>query len=319
MRVALCSVDGRNYPNLALMKIAAYHKMRGDSVEWYAPLFKYDKVYASKVFTFTQDNQYLPPDTIKGGTGYDVRSVLPLEIEQCKPDYSIYPEFTAAYGFLTRGCCNKCPWCVVPLKEGGLRVVADIETVAQGRKDVVLMDNNFLAAPFDFVKEQVEKAAALGLRLDFNQATDARLYNERTARIMARVKYLKYMRLSCDTDSQIAAVKNAVELMRGYGYRGDVFCYVLAKNAELESAKFRILTLTGFDKNIVPFVMPYRSLTDNDESPSEELKRLARWCNKPWLRKSCRFEDYLKRTQANGAGFLFPNPSAGVKVLPRHG
>ena len=301
MRVALCSVDGHNYPNLALMRISAYHKMRGDCVEWYAPLFRYDKIYASKVFTFTRDNPYLPPETIKGGTGYDVRSALPLEIEQCKPDYSIYPEFTAAYGFLTRGCCNKCPWCVVPMKEGGLRIVADIETIAQGRKDVVLMDNNFLAAPFDFVKEQMEKAAAMRLRLDFNQATDARLYDERTARIMARVHYSKYVRLACDTDNQIPAVKNAVELLRGYGYRGDVFCYVLARNDELESAKFRIRALTEFDKNIVPFVMPYRSLTDNTGEPCAELKRLARWCNKPQLRKSCRFADYMKRAQEDGA------------------
>ena len=301
MRVALVSVDGRKYPNLALMKIAAYHKRRGDSVSWFLPLFKYDRVYASKVFTFTPDCPYLPPDTIKGGTGYDVRSKLPPDIEKCPPDYSIYPEFTAAYGFLTRGCCNRCPWCVVPKKEGALKVVSDIETVAQGRKNVVLMDNNFLAAPFEYVREQMERAGKLGLRLDFNQATDARLYNERTARIMARVNYLRYMRVSCDTDMQIPAVCNAVELMRGYGYKGEVFCYVLATNEGIESAKYRIAKLTEFDPKIVPFVMPFRSLSDNSIIPNDELKRLARWCNKPWLRKSCRFED-LGKLETHGAG-----------------
>ena len=135
MRVAIDSVDGMKYPNLALMRISAWHKAHGNTVEWFIPLAKYDRIYASKIFTFTPDDPYLPPDTIKGGTGYDVSSRLPEEIESMPPDYTIYPQFDAAYGFLTRGCPNKCPWCVVPHKEGGLRVVADIEDICRTKRD----------------------------------------------------------------------------------------------------------------------------------------------------------------------------------------
>lgn len=101
MRVAIHSVDGHHFPNLALMRISAWHKARLDAVEWFMPLSQYDRVYASKVFTFTPDDPYLPPDAIRGGTGYDITSRLPPEIDATPPDYTIYPQFTEAYGFLS--------------------------------------------------------------------------------------------------------------------------------------------------------------------------------------------------------------------------
>jgi len=296
MRVAIHSVDGHNYPNLALMRISAWHKARGDSVEWFMPLARYDRVYASKVFTFTPDDPYLPDDTIRGGTGYDVASRLPPEIEAMPPDYTIYPQFTESYGFLTRGCINKCPWCVVPRKEGVIHPVADIEQIYNTntglRRNVVLMDNNFLAAPADFVRKQVEKMRAIKVRVDFNQATDARLYNEDTGQLMARVPWIRYPRLACDTDAMLPHCIKATVLLRRYGYHGEVMVYILARNDGIDSALNRIEGLLSADAKLVPFVMPYRSLTDNSVKPSSELKRLARWCNKAWIRKSCKFEDY---------------------------
>lgn len=65
MRIGLHDSDDTGFPNLALMKISAWHKSRGDSVEWWSPLFEYDRVYSSKVFTFTPENPYLPPDKSK--------------------------------------------------------------------------------------------------------------------------------------------------------------------------------------------------------------------------------------------------------------
>jgi len=108
----------KTFPNLAIMKISAYHKKRGDTVEWWAPLRndEYDIVYSSKIFDFTPENPWLPPNAIKGGTGYDVKSELPRYIDNQYPDYSIYPECDYAIGFLTRGCIRSCPWCVVPEK-----------------------------------------------------------------------------------------------------------------------------------------------------------------------------------------------------------
>ena len=291
MRVALRQVDGK-LPNIALMRLAAYHRARGDSVEWFAPLAKYDRVYASKIFTFSPDDPYLPDDAIRGGTGYDIRSRLPEEVEAFAPDYSIYPGFKEAIGFLARGCVNRCPWCVVPEKEGGIRVVDDIERVAAGRRRVLLFDNNFLAAPLEFVREQAAKMHRLKIRVDFNQATDARLYTEETAPIMAHVPWIRSPRLSCDADGMVPHVLRAVRLLRENGWTYEVFVYILAKNDGIDSALDRINRLTSADRYVVPFVMPYRDLHNNANPPSRRLRDLARWCNRPALRRSCRFEEY---------------------------
>lgn len=296
MHVAIHSVDGHNYPNLALMRISAWHKAQGDTVEWFMPLARYDRVYASKVFTFTPDDPYLPDDAIRGGTGYDVTSRLPPEIEAMPPDYTIYPQFDAAYGFLTRGCVNKCPWCVVPRKEGAIRPVSDIEQICNTntgfRRKAILMDNNFLAAPIDFVREQTDKMQRLKIRVDFNQATDARLYDKERAEIMARVPWLSMVRISCDTDAMLPHCIRAIKLLRRFGCKKDVLVYVLAKNDGIDSALYRIHGLMAADKRAVPFVMPYRSLTDNSIVPSPRLRALARWCNRAWIRKSCEFDSY---------------------------
>ena len=296
MRVAIHSVDGHRYPNLALMRISAWHKAQGDSVEWFVPLCKYDRVYASKIFTFTPDDPYLPPDTIRGGTGYDVTSRLPQEIDAMQPDYTIYPQFDAAYGFLTRGCLNKCPWCVVPKKEGMIHVVSDIETICNTntgfRRKAILMDNNFLAAPIDFCREQVDKMRRLRVRVDFNQATDARMYNSDTAKMMANVPWISYVRISCDTDAMLPHCIRTMRLMRNFGYKKDFFVYVLAKADGIDSALHRIYGLMDADRRAIPFVMPYRDFSKN-ECVSHELSRLARWCNRSWIRKKCRFADYV--------------------------
>lgn len=297
MNVAIHSVDGMKYPNLALMRISSWHKARGDSVEWFVPLKSYDMVYASKVFTFTPEDPYLPEDAIRGGTGYDVSSRLPDEIEACRPDYTIYPQFKDAYGFLTRGCVNRCPWCVVPRKEGVLSVVGDIEDICSTntgfRRRAVLMDNNFLAAPVEFVREQVDKMVSLKVNVDFNQGTDARLYDDERAEIMSRCPVCRYLRMSCDTDSMLEHCITAICRLRNFGYRKEVFVYVLAKDGEIGSAIHRIGSLANADSKVVPFVMPYRSL-DGTSEISRDLKRLARWCNRPWIRKSCRFEEYYR-------------------------
>lgn len=296
MRVAIHSVDGHNFPNLALMRISAWHKAQGDSVEWFSPLMPYDRVYASKVFTFTPDDPYLPPDAIRGGTGYDVSSRLPTEVESMPPDYTIYPQFDEAYGFLTRGCVNKCPWCVVPLKEGGIRIAGDIEDICNTntgfRRKAILMDNNFLAAPIDFVRDQTDKMKRLGIKVDFNQATDARLYDDEHAAIMAKVPWLSMVRISCDTDAMLPHCIRAIKALRNFGCKKDVLCYVLAKNDGIDSALHRIYGLMAADKRAVPFVMPFRALDRAGEAPSTELRRLARWCNRAWIRNSCRFQDY---------------------------
>ena len=115
MRIGLIDVDGHNFPNLALMKISAWHKKQGDNVEWGIPMLEYDKVYLAKVFTDSDDFNTVihANEIIKGGTGYDLKNELPAEIESIYPDYSLYNITDTAYGFLTRGCPRNCPFCMV--------------------------------------------------------------------------------------------------------------------------------------------------------------------------------------------------------------
>lgn len=123
MIIGLHDSDNTGFPNYALMKISAWHKAKGDKVEWFMPLVHYDKVYSSKVFTFTPEDPYLPENTVRGGTGYGIYDTLPDEIDAMYPDYSIYPDCHYAIGFLTRGCIRKCSWCIVPRKEGGGKTI----------------------------------------------------------------------------------------------------------------------------------------------------------------------------------------------------
>lgn len=278
MKIALVDVDGRNFPNLALMKLSAWHKAQGDSVEWYSPLFsRPDKIYASKVFTFTQDYidyAYGDPEPVRGGTGYDPAVRLPYEVERTLPDYSIYPEWGSALGFLTRGCIRNCPWCIVPRKEGTLQAVDDIERIAAGRRDVVLLDNNFLAAPGEFIREQLEKAARLGLRLDFNQGLDARLMTTDNARLLAACRWIRFIRFSCDTAAMIEPIRRAVRLIRETGSRREIFCYMLVQDIADAEIRLRALVELG----ITPFAQPYRDFTDN-AATTKEQRDFARFAN----------------------------------------
>lgn len=296
MKVSLVDVDGHHFPNLALMKLSSWHKTQGDLVDWYSPLFSHpERIYASKVFTYTPDfMDYAPddPEPWRGGTGYDPLVTLPDEVEATFPNYSLYPAFTAALGFLTRGCIRECPWCVVPRKEGHIRIAGDVEQISAGRKEVVLLDNNFLAAPPEFVDEQLGKAHRLNLRLDFNQALDARLVNEQNAPPLAAVKWSKYIRFACDTAAMLPVVAHAVELLRTYGYRREFFIYVLAR--EVTETHERILKLTAIDQKIVPFCQPYRDFVSREEPP-RELRDLTRWCNFQAIRKTVPFSDYKNR------------------------
>ena len=117
MKIGLISVDGRNFPNLALMKLSAYHKSIGDQVSWYSGIEYYDRVYMSKVFAFTADYGYViqADEVVKGGTGYKLFDQwLPNGVEHICPDYSLYQIYNDAYGCLTGGCISKCSFCMVP-------------------------------------------------------------------------------------------------------------------------------------------------------------------------------------------------------------
>jgi hypothetical protein len=231
----------KSFPNFALMKISAYHKARGETVEWwdYQKNNKYDIVYSSKVFDFTPENPNLPPSAIKGGTGYGLYDELPKVIDSCKADYSIYPTCDYAIGFLTRGCPNKCGFCVVPTKEGNIRTYANWRDIVRPDSNkLILMDNNILACEYGI--QQLAELSETEYQLDINQGMDARLFDERVANICSRIKWIRFLRFSCDSIGQISAVENAINLLKARGikpYR--VFVYLLV-TSDLDDAVNRV-------------------------------------------------------------------------------
>ncbi|BCL59958.1 hypothetical protein DGMP_06510 [Desulfomarina profundi] len=286
MKIALHDSEGKGhkYPNLALMKLSAWHKAQGDTVAWFNPLFAdYDKVYSSKVFTWTPEDPYLPKDTIKGGTGYGIKIELPEEVEHICPDYSLY-NCQKSYGFLTRGCPNKCQWCFVPEKEGDIRGHADIEEFIR-HKEVVLMDNNVLADTHGL--NQIVKIGKMGIKVDFNQGLDARLIDNGIAKCLGKVKWIRHIRLACDSVSQIEPIRKAVELLRWHNAcPAELFCYVLVK--DIDDALERVRFLKGL--YVIPFAQPYRDPEGNE--PAQELKDFARWVNHRAIYKKIPWEDY---------------------------
>lgn len=232
----------KTFPNYALMKISAWHKAQGDSVEWWEPLIQYDRVYSSKVFDFTPENPYLPPDTIKGGTGYGLFTELAPEVDAVFPDYSIYPDCDFAIGYLTRGCPNHCRWCVVPKKEGNIRPYRAWKDLVRSDTDkLVLMDNNILACEYGI--GQLKGLIGSGYRIDLNQGMDARLVTPEIADILSRLNWIRYLRFSCDQESQIEPIIRTCTLLNERRVKPyHVFVYLLV-TSDLDNASRRVEAL----------------------------------------------------------------------------
>ena len=297
MNIGLIDVDSHGFPNLALMKLSAWHKLQGDIVEWYNPFDHYDKVYMAKVFNFTEDYRQWITNTHqieKGGTGYDLSKILPIDIDRVIPDYDLYNiDKKLAYGFLTRGCPNKCKWCIVPQKEGKMTPYMDIEEVAvNGRKNIILMDNNVLAS--DYGLQQIEKIVRLGLRVDFNQGLDARLVTDDIAKLLAKVKWIKRIRFGCDTPGQIAECERATALIDKYNYKGEYFFYCILLN-DFKEAFTRVNHWRMKGGRFLPHCQPYRDLNNPHQIIPQWQMDLAGWTNKKWVFRSCEFKDFEPR------------------------
>lgn len=295
MKIGLIDVDGHNFPNLALMKISAYHKNKGDDVDWCVPLLHYDIVYQSKVFddTYSSDIAFTPlaNQIIKGGTGYGLDNKLPDEIEHQYPDYSLYSELTkdTAYGYLTRGCPRGCHFCIVAEKEGRCsKKAADLAEFWNGQKFIKLLDPNILACQehMDLLKQLVDSKAYV----DFTQGLDARLLTKENIDLINQLK-LKEVHFAWDYMKEEKAVLNGLSLYKEHtkhkphGYYGSV--YVLCNyDTTMEENLYRINTLR--DMNYDPYVMIY----DKPNAP-QEIRYLQRWCNNKLIfRKVKKFEDY---------------------------
>ena len=318
MKIGLVDVDGHAkkkkwgatiYPNLALAKIARYWRKRGEQISWASPMEHYDIVYMSKVFNFSPDDTYIydADKIIKGGTGYDPLSQLPDEIDRLHPDYSIYPNIPkdTAYGFLTRGCPNKCRWCVVPKKEGAIRPYMDVDEIAiEGRRKLVLMDNNILAAG-DYCIQQLQKIIERGYRVDFNQALDARLVTDEIAQLLAKVKWLdnNRIRFGCDTHGQIAECERAMNMINRYGFTGQYFLYTML-TSDFRECYERITywwhrtqetRATHQGRYVYPHAQPYRDPNNPHHIIPQWQKDMAGWVNKKAHFVAHSFEEFEPR------------------------
>lgn len=284
--IGLLDIDGHNFPNLALMKLSAWHKSQGDTVEFADMFSHYDIIYKSKVFTFTPDNDYCynTDVEIEGGTGYHISTRLRIDIDMMCPDYSLY-NCKHAYGFLTRGCICKCEHCFVPEKEGDIKPYADIESFLDGKKSVILMDNNILASEHGI--KQIEKIAKMKIKIDFNQGLDARLIDDSIAKLLSKIKWLTPLRLACDNQSIKMPVKKAIKLLRKYNCTPkNYFVYTLVK--DIPEALDRIMFLKKL--KVDPFAQAYR---DKKNTPiTQKQKDFCRWVNRKAIFKSCTWENY---------------------------
>ena len=206
MKIGLIDVDSHNFPNLPLMKLSAYHKKKGDSVEWYDPLFTghCDIVYCSKIFSFTRDYEYFidAEKVLKGGSGYCIELIngkevynkqkdhnLPYEIEHIYPDYSIYPQYCkeTAYGRLTLGCPRQCSFCHTGVKDGTCsKKVADLSEFWNGQKNIVLLDQNILSC--EDWKNLLQQLIDSKAYIDFNGGLDIRMMTEEKAIMLNKIK-----------------------------------------------------------------------------------------------------------------------------------
>ena len=307
MKIGLIDVDGHNFPNLPLMKLSAYHKEKGDSVEWYEPMFSghMDRVYMSKVFSFTDDYEYCvdADEIIRGGTGYAISLVdgkevfdsakdqnLPDEVEHIYPDYSLYPHLTenTAYGFLTRGCPRGCNFCHVAPKEGRCsKKVADLNEFWRGQKNIMLCDPNILAC-----KDRVELLNQLAdskAWVEFNQGLDVRLIDEEVLDILKRIK-IKTIHFAYDDYKQKDLIERKLRFVR--------------ENSTWSHRKIMVYILTNFDTTFeqdierVEFMRevdfhPYVMIYDKEHC-KPIYKKLQRWCNN-FIFWSCpTFDEYGK-------------------------
>lgn len=290
MKIGLVDVDGHHFPNVALMKIASWHRMRNDNVEWAFAFSEYDRIYKSKVFTFTPDDliDYRCTDIRKGGTGYDIKSKLPIEIDQHKGlAYDLYPYCRFSVQFYSRGCIRQCPYCLVHDKEGEIYSVEPMEWNPRAEW-IEVLDNNFFAAPR--WRDAVEDLQRQHLPVKFH-GVDLRIMNEEQAEALNSLQLKGSIHIAWDIPQQDLTPQ--LEAITKYIKPYKLVCYVLIGfNSTHEQDLYRLRTLKQM--GILPFVQPFRDYT-NKRKPTLYEKDLARWANRAWFFKSTDFMEFEPR------------------------
>jgi len=275
--------------NTALMQVSKYHKDKGDQVELYSPLKKYDKVYAFSIFKFT-DKGYVKKDMICGGSGFDIKTKLPKEIEDCDYDWSLYPKCDFSIIWFSRGCIRNCPFCLVKDKEGFIHSVKPKNLNPNG-KYIKVTDNNFFANPK--WKEAIKQLKKWDQLIEFQCGIDLRLLTKDHCKVLQKLKIKKMLHTAWDNPKE--NLINKFKLLIKYIKPYRIMSYVLIGYwSTPEQDLFRVMELKKL--GVKPFVMPYNK-------KDKYQKAFARYVNRKEIFMSTSWEDYKR------------NPN---KPLPKH-
>lgn len=289
MKIGLLNLEPK-YKNLAIEKLRTYHSRQGDTVEDYFALAPYDKIYASSIFTFTKKT-ILPLQAIYGGSGFNLTTVLPPEIDKIKPHLN--------FGFTTRGCIRHCPFCIVPAKEGNMKVEGDLYDLWDKKARLItLFDNNILAIPqhFEYICLQ---SLAMRVKLDFNQGLDHRLLTPDIVTLLKSISHKEY-HFAFDHPSYIHSVERAISLLQSKGIHRCNWYVLVGFNTTFEEDLWRLNYLKNH--NQIAFVQRYRS---KDKKLEREYVALARWANQHHIFRGMTWEQFIAHPENRSYCYLF--------------
>lgn len=296
-RIGIIQVDGK-LPNMAIMKIAGYHESKNDHVEWYnGNLYEslYDKIYASKIFSFSQTPDLPKEKSFIGGTGIDFYNRLPEEIEKSNISYSLYKDCNYHLGFSMKGCRFNCKFCCVPKKEGRpikYNTIDEILINPNGGNRLMLLDNDFFGG--EDWKINLERIIELKLKVCFVQGLNIRIITDEQAELLAKCNYQnskfnqKYLTFAWDKYHDGKLVKVGIERCNKAGIPNNhmQFFVLIGFDTTHDQNIERVMTLK--ELGCMPFAMPY-----NKDDPYQ--KSFTRWVNHRATFKSCSWIEYRYR------------------------
>lgn len=289
MRVKLIDLDSK-MPNLALMQLSSMHKSLGDEVGF--DVNNPDKVYISCIFKNNAPQAYgvasMYPDAEVdiGGSGIDLTKRTPVSAQKVYPDYSLYPSINYSLGFSSRGCIRKCPFCVVPEKEGKIHKWQHVREFYNPKfRDVYFLDNNMYAIK-DWFFENTDFILENNLRMCVPQGFDIRILDEEIAERLSKIKWSnRRITFAFDNMQDEKAVINGIEMLQNAGINTCEliqFFVLTGFNTTFEQDLYRVNLLR--EKNVGAFVMQYKK--------SDLTKMLARYVNRRYTYFKFPFDEY---------------------------
>ena len=324
------------YPPLGLLKLAAYHKMLGDTVEFIRGLevarCQPDRIYVTSLFTYAwrpvhraisfYRGLYRQTPIILGGiyatliqeharlSGAEVYPGLNRDVEGLLPDYSLVPQFKASILISTRGCIRRCPFCAAPVLEPFDPRITGLKSIGHllhpGYKKAIFWDNNFLANPHwrSIVSELKERHLAV----DFNQGLDGRLINKEVAEELRGLK-LEPIRLAYDTPGQRKLVRRAISLLEGVEFSKRQMIIYMMYNFEDTPGEFLDRLRDILEWGAVAYPMRYEPITTRDPEGNPLSKNS--FISEHWSGE--RLEMVARARRVLGYGGAFP-PYEGLKM-----